>query len=205
MRILSLLARRRRRGSRVHRVVVIAVLAACGPAPAPQLTSPAAHGHDRCASYDGRPQGTAADYVPPKLEGFTIAPPLMCEREANIRVERTSGTRRLGIAGAGRHRFGAGCIKPPASAEECPILNWGVPLMAAAQALRSRGILLNGIGAGPCADIQGDFAAWNMSIGVTSWAEAATAVRLVADEMNRYDVAGYLGVAVRGIPCGVAE
>lgn len=40
-----------------------------------------------------------------------------------------------------------------------------------------------------------------MSIGVTSWTKAATAVRRVADQMKRYDVAGYLGVSVRGNPC----
>ena len=75
--------------------------------------------------------------------------------------------------------------------------------MAAEQALERQGITVKGHGAGPCADIRGAFAAWNMSIRVTSWTEAATAVRLVADQMKRYDVAGYLGVSVRGNPCVV--
>jgi hypothetical protein len=81
------------------------------------------------------------------------------------------------------------------------VLDWGVPMMEAREALEAQHILVNGIGGGPCADTSGDYAAWNMSIGVASWTQAATALQAVADAMDRYDVEGYMGVAVKGIPC----
>jgi hypothetical protein len=94
-------------------------------------------------------------------------------------------------------------MEPPKSAEECAVLNWEVPSLAAQEALEQQGITTKGHGVGPCGDIEGAFAAWNMSIRVTSWTDAATALRLVAAQMERYDVAGYLGVSVRGNPCVV--
>jgi hypothetical protein len=51
-----------------------------------------------------------------------------------------------------------------------------------------------------CGDIEGDFAAWNASLLVTSSADAATALR-VLEQMKHYDVAGYLGVSVSPMPC----
>lgn len=184
------------------RAPLLLALAACGGAPTPQPASLAPRSGS-CANYDDRPKGTQDDYVPPTLAGFTIAAPVTCEGDhgAYIRIERSSGARKLGIGRAQGGGFAEGCTSEPKSDDDCPVLNWGVPMMAANQALAARGIMVNGIGGGPCADIQGDYAAWNMSIGVTSWAQAATALQVVADEMNRYDVAGYLGVAVKGVQC----
>lgn len=132
-----------------------------------------------------------------------VSTPLTCDDEhgAYIRVARTSGARRLGIARLESGAFSEGCLEPPAPDEDCRVLNFSVPMIAAEEALELQGVAVKGHGPGPCADIQGPFAAWNMSIRVTSWTEAATAVRLVADEMKRYDVAGYLGVSVKGDPC----
>ena len=182
--------------------LVVVLIVACGGTRAPPARST-----DSCAGHDDRPKGSPSDYVPPELPGFVIASPVTCEHErgAYIRIQRTTGARKLGIARQSSGGFGEGCMEPPASSDDCPILNWGVPVMAAEKAMRARGLMVNGIGAGPCADIYGDFAAWNMSIGVTAWSEAATVLQLVAAEMDRYDVAGYLGVAVRGISCAVPE
>ena len=182
----------------MKRAVILFAFAACAGAP-PQ-PAPRSNG---CANYDDRPAGSAADYVPPTLAGFKISPPVTCtgDHGSYIRIERTSGARKLGTGRGSGGGFSEGCTKPPASGEECPVLNWGVPMMAAKDALESKGISVNGIGGGPCADIAGDYAAWNMSIGVVSWTQAAAALQTVADAMDHYDVEGYMGVAVKGIPC----
>jgi len=176
----------------------LVLFAACGNQVAPvETTRP----HGECS--DEHPRGSATDYVPPELAGFTIAPPVSCDEGAYVRITRASGARRLGIAGGGGKGFTEGCTTRPASASDCPVLNWSVPLAAAEEDLRNHGIELIGLGGGPCANTQGDFAAWNMSIDVRAWGDVAPALRLVAEEMDRYDVAGYLGVGVRGLRCVV--
>lgn len=168
------------------------------PPPSQQSTPP-----KRESPVCGTPDGTPADYIPPELPGFTISAPVTCEGEqgAYIRIERTSGSRKIGIARGASGGFDEGCLKPPASAKDCPILNWEVPTLAAEQVLESQAIATRGHGAGPCADLEGPFAAWNASILLTSWSDAAMVLRLLADQMKKYDVAGYLGVSVVRKPC----
>jgi hypothetical protein len=180
------------------RAVLLVTLVSC--AAAPQPTPRSNHG---CANYDDRPAGSAADYVPPTLPGFIVSAPRTCKNDHGtyIRIERTKGARKLGTARGPSGGFSEGCTKPPAEGEECPVLNWGVPMTAAREALEAQHIMVNGIGGGPCADTGGDYAAWNISIGVVSWTQAAAALQAVADAMDRYDVEGYMGVAVKGIPC----
>jgi hypothetical protein len=186
-------------------VIALLTVTACGgsspkPTPMPPTLS---SGPRDSAPCDDRPKGSPADYEPPTLPGFTISAPVTCDREhgAYIRIERKSGARKLGIAKAENGGFSEGCMEPPAPGEDCRVLNFSVPLIAAEEALALRGITTMGHGEGPCADIQGAFAAWNMSLRVASWTEAATALRQVADEMKRYDVTGYVGVSVMGNPC----
>ena len=182
-------------------VIALLTVAACGgSSPPPPWMSSARRDSGAC---DDRPKGSPADYTPPTLPGFTISAPVTCDGDngAYIRIERTSGARKLGIAKQESGAFGEGCMEPPAPNEHCRILNFSVPMIAAEEALRLQGINERGHGEGPCANIQGDFAAWNMALRVTSWTEAATAVRVVAEQMKRYDVAGYLGVSVKGNPC----
>jgi hypothetical protein len=180
------------------RVLVLLALAACAGTPPQPAQRP-----NGCANYDDRPAGSAADYVAPTIPGFTISAPLTCANDHGtyIRIERTKGARKLGTGRGASGGFSEGCTKPPAAGEDCPVLDWGVPMMEAREALEAQHILVNGIGGGPCADTSGDYAAWNMSIGVASWTQAATALQAVANAMDRYDVEGYMGVAVKGIPC----
>jgi hypothetical protein len=135
-----------------------------------------------------------------------VAAPKICEHgEAYLRIERTVGSRRLGT---GRERGGGfrdGCTTLPADPKDgsCPVIDAGTILLAAAAELGRRNIQIVGQGLGPCGVVQGDYDAWNMSIGVNAWSEAEPAVRIVAELLERYDLAGYTGVAVRGIPCGI--
>lgn len=42
-----------------------------------------------------------------------------------------------------------------------------------------------------------------MSAGVHDWKHAAELVRIITELLDRYDAAGTVGAAVRGIPCAV--
>lgn len=179
--------------------MIAALLAACGSA-----AQPAPRGNG-CVNLDDRPFGSAADYTPPVIAGFKISAPVTCEHGAYIRIERAAGARRLGTARSEAGGFDEGCREAPATDGDCPVLNYTVPLMAAVAAIRARGLDVNGIGGGPCADLAGDYSTWNISVGVTSWTNVATAVTLVAAELDRYDVAGYVGVAVHGESCAVVQ
>lgn len=153
-------------------------------------------------------EGTPADFTPPALgEGFVVSAPQVCPHdEAYIRIERTIGARQIGKARNRGGGFDEGCMKLPADAAECPVVN-AAPLFAAAgaklQAANVKGA--GGSGLGPCGDIQGDYDAWNFSVGVVSWRDAATAVGAVAEQLAAHDVRGYLGVAIRAIPCATIE
>ena len=207
-------------------IVLLTVVACGGSSPAPQTLSSAKRdkivigmsGDDitesgeqlDAASLPARnegcgngSQGRPGDYTAPTLPGFTISAPLTCDREhgAYIRIERTSGARKFGIDPIAGDGFLEGWRTPPACLEDCPLLNWELPTFAAEEVLARRGIRLKGHGTGPCGDIEGDFAAWNASLLVTSWADAATALRVLAEQMKHYDVAGYLGVSVSPMPC----
>lgn len=91
----------------------------------------------------------------------------------------------------------------PATAADCPVINVVVPGKEVHDALEREGFPSGGPGLGPCGDIQGEYAAWNMSITVLSWQQAEHAVRLVAAALDRYDIAGPIGVAVKGATCAV--
>jgi hypothetical protein len=197
---------------RVMRNAVLVVLVACGgapsPTPAPPASSPLPHQPPyaadlaaRCARHDYAPAGSPADYTPPVLDGFTIAAPQMCGDTAYIRVTRLAGARRLGKRTGTSGGFSEGCMVPPASAGDCPVINMMVPGRDVTAELERRGWPGGGPGLGPCGDIRGDYDAWNMSIKVLSWAHAAPAVQLVASALERYDIAGDLGVAVVGATC----
>ena len=192
--------------------VVLAILGGCGSTPPPAQTPPqpqpssrsSTAPDERCRQADPAPAGTPEDYAAPALAGFVIAPPRACERgRAYIRVERLAGARRLGTARDRGGGFAEGCTKKPAGAADCPVINVGVPGHEVYDELVRQGITAGGPGLGPCGDINGDYAAWNMSITVESWHHAELAVRLIAAALDRYDIAGTLGVAVKGPTCEV--
>ncbi len=70
--------------------------------------------------------------------------------------------------------------------------------------LESQGITLVGLGLGPCGDSTGDYDAWNMSVAILDWRQATTAVGAAVAILERYDLWGHVGVAVKGIACGIA-
>jgi hypothetical protein len=191
--------------------VALVVVVACGSPPPPQAARPpepeppwAAELADRCRRHDYAPAGSAADYTPPVLDGFAIAPPRMCERgSAYIRIERLAGKRRLGTArGANGRGFNEGCMQAPVpGSADCPVINFFIPGNEAMLELEHHGWPAGGPGMGPCGQIDGDYDAWNMSVEVLSWPHAETAVRAVAAALDRYDAAGVLGVAVKGTDC----
>jgi hypothetical protein len=188
--------------------VFFMLFASCAGAPPPPAPAPApAPVAPLCEHWNDMPDDIGSDYAAPVIEGFAISPPVACperpgpEHGSYIRIERTRGKRTLGTAKLPGGGFGGGCDKLPASADDCPVASWGPVLVSALNTMRDRGLEINGLGGGPCADVQGDYAAWNMSVGVTSWKQAAAAVTIVAAVLDRYDLAGYVGVAVKGVTC----
>lgn len=89
----------------------------------------------------------------------------------------------------------------PRDASQCPVLNPGAVAAVVVAKLGERAIPAGGPGLGPCGDSASDYAGWNMSVSVTSWAQAEVAVRVLGEALATYDVAGYIGVSVQGIPC----
>lgn len=198
-------------------------VAACGstttplPSPTPpQPTQPdqpeppyAAQMRDKCARHDETPVGTPDEYTTPVLAGFAIAEPITCKgKRAYIRVERLHGGRRLGTRVPRPHMgFREGCMEKPARIDDttdCPVLNFAVPAGEVREELRRRGANSGGPGLGPCGDVHSDeYSAWNMSVSVMSWSDAEAAVQLMAQALDRYDVAGYVGISVVGPTCNV--
>ncbi|MBL0217248.1 MAG: hypothetical protein IPQ07_25645 [Myxococcales bacterium] len=155
------------------------------------------------------PLGTEAVYTAPAdLPGFVIAAPQHCARdEAYIRIERAAGSRKLGTGRGKGGGFDEGCMTlpaDPADPAQCPVINAGAVMTAAHYELEKRHLVAPGVGLGPCGDLNGDYAAWHMAVGVHDWNDTATAIRIVTELFERYDVAGFVGVAVRGIPCAIA-
>lgn len=193
--------------------VVLVAIAACGssapPAPARPEPPPPPYTADlaaRCARHDDKPAGSPSDYTAPALEGFTIGKPQSCPRStASIRVERREGRRRFGKGhsrpGAG---FDEGCMTAPTDPSQCPVINVTVPAGEVMRELERHGYPVGGPGLGPCGDIAGDYDAWQVSVEVLSWQQAEIAVRLVAEALDRYDIAGSIDVAVIGATCAVA-
>lgn len=178
------------------RMVLACLLAACaGPAP--------------CASHDNSPRGEQTAYTRSsggEIGSVHVAPLQLCEHDwAYIRIERESGARRLGIARSSGG-FDEGCASLPDAPDDpaqCPVIGVLTILEAAREALAAEGIETSGDGAGPCTTPGDEYATWNVSIGVLDWAEADRAVEVMAGLLETYDLAGYVGVAVRGIDCGV--
>lgn len=136
------------------------------------------------------------------LGAVRVAAPLICEQEwAYIRVERLTGTRRLGTAQLPDGGFQEGCTTFPKAAgdsSQCPVIDHKVLLNSAFKQLRSEGVALNGNGLGPCGNSEGGYDAWNMAIGVVHWKDAQLAVERLAAMLNSYDLKGFVGVAVKG-------
>jgi hypothetical protein len=190
------------------RLVPLALVSACATPSSSTHPVPPTRSAESAECPTERPRGEPADYAAPTdLPDITVAEPAACNRgQAYIRVERIAGARRLGTARIDDGGFREGCMALPADPAEptdCPVINVNAVLQEAYRELAAQHIDVNGLGMGPCGSSQGDYAAWDLSIGVGKWADAEAAVRAVAGVLARYDLAGYTGVAVRGTPCGV--
>lgn len=189
----------------MRQLISIVALAACGSAPPPSTRPIASEQGASCPAE--RPTGAPTDYTAPTdIAGVSIAAPEACERDsAYIRIERTTGARRIGTARGHGGGFDEGCqtLPDPADATACPVINFGAVLMEASKRLNARGITADSTGLGPCGDASGDYDAWNMAFRVHDWKHAEAAVRELSEVLERYDLRGHAGVGVAGIMCAV--
>ena len=168
---------------------------------------------NNCNEHDPSPAGSISEYKlrdGASIQEVIVAPPLMCEHErAYIRIERASGTRRIGTTLGTHSESEEGCTELPDVAEDpsqCPIIEHGAILRTAFNEMQARGLEPNGAGAGSCADTtMNDYESWNMSVGVVSWTNAEGAVNVIAELLEKYDLSGFVGVSVTGIDCANAE
>lgn len=134
------------------------------------------------------------------LGAVSVAEPLECKWGARYIELRGTGARTLVLAqelpkGAQR------CTQAPRG-EECPQIQVDFFVAAAWNRLSDAGIYTVGAGRGPCGDAEGAYDAWNFSIGISDWTRADEAVRIVAEEMEKWGIGNQIGVAVRNAYCG---
>jgi hypothetical protein len=127
-----------------------------------------------------------------ELPGFAIAAPAACSNDqAYIRIERLAGTRELGTASR------EGCMESARFAT-CSKLNIGAVLELVRTELVREHFTRPSLGATPCG---GDPDAWRATIDVHDWNNVDRLITKVAEVFDRYDLKGYVGVAVSGTPC----
>jgi hypothetical protein len=121
------------------------------------------------------------------------------DRGAYIRVHG-HGTRRLVMGSAAGERA---CVPPPgATPDVCPEVLADAVGAEVERRLKARGIDVNGIGAGVCAQPVGlDFDTWNYSVGITDWKDADAAVAIVDEVLRTWGIGHHFGISVRGIDC----
>jgi hypothetical protein len=183
--------------------IALAVLATVGCGSSSRSASPGNGGAQDCPSKF--PRGEQATYTAPAAPaGITIAAPKLCaDNEAYIKIVRDKGARAVGTKRAPNGGFADGCMTLPADATSCPVISGLTVMEAAHDQLVARHIEAAGPGLGPCGDVQGDYYGWNMSVEVLDWKDAATAVQVVSDLLEQYDLRGTVGVAVVGVRCFV--
>ena len=186
------------------RIVLILVLSGCGAVAGTHDSKPVKR-PGSCGNSDVRPVGTADQYRPPHVSDVTIDSPVACENHsAYIRVARETGVRQLGTERAPNGAFNQGCMSvpsEPANPDQCATINAIAILNTAAVELRAEGIEAIGVGAGPCADMRGDYDDWRVAITISNWKHAARSVRIVAGQLQKYDIRGHVGVGIAGVPC----
>lgn len=182
------------------RFAAFATFAACATAPAPSPGSGPVRSASTGCKGEG-PLGEPEQFTLRAVPGFTISEPVICKAGAYIRVERLSGSHKLGTARVGDGGFREGCmdLSNPAA---CPTINYSAVVREVARELHAEGVESGGEGAGPCApDLAAGYSGWNMSTGVHAWSDTDRLVAKIAEVMDRYDIAGYLGASVYTIPC----
>lgn len=134
-------------------------------------------------------------------DGVSIAAPLECKWGSQYIELRGSGTRQLMLAqempeGAEK------CRQPPKGPDKCPQIQVDFFVASVWHKLSDAGIYTLGAGRGPCGDVEGDYDAWNYSVGISDWSRADEAAQIVAAEMARWGIGNQVGLAVRNAFCG---
>ncbi|WPB82164.1 hypothetical protein KYC5002_23995 [Archangium violaceum] len=154
------------------------------------------------------PLGTRAQLTTPigATEGPRIDEPLECseggsgmDEGAYIRIHG-QGSRQLVMPG----RSGEQTCVPPAGAKSgvCPEVPAHEVADEIKKRLHARGIVVNGIGAGVCAQPAGDdFDTWDYSVGITDWKDADAAVAIVDEVLQGWGIGHHFGISVRGMNC----
>ena len=181
------------------RYALVVTIAACGgvpnlpetePQPAPRARAPAQQPESSCKRQP--PIGDASLQTVHDLPGFAIAAPETCrDNEAYIRIERLAGSRQLATASR------EGCIEP-AKFTTCSKLNVGAVLELVRTELVNEHFDRPNLGTTPCGGNPDD---WKFTIGVHDWKNVDRLIAKIGEVFDRYDLKGFVGVAVAGTPC----
>jgi hypothetical protein len=138
------------------------------------------------------------------LGGVTIAAPDACTPDSHYIELRGSGTRQLVLAQE-LPEDAKKCRKPPEDPEACPQIQVDFFVTSVWQKLSNRGMMTVGAGLGPCGDHTGGYDDWNFSVGISDWERADDAAKIVAEELDRWQIGNQVGLAVRNAYCGKPE
>lgn len=175
---------------------LIVLVAACGGVPERRV---AARPEPRVACAPQPPLGTPDLFTRRQRPGFAISEPQTCARGSYIRIERLAGSRKLATERLPNGGFGVGCM----DLTTCTgAVNVGAFLQQVGVELHREHVEAAGTGAGPCApDLNAGYDGWNFATGVHDWKDADALVGKIAELMDRYDLAGYVGASIYALPC----
>lgn len=144
---------------------------------------------------------TPGEDAGPTFETPRVCPGANGENGVFIRVTRL-GRRRL----AYDRTESKECDRPDADALQCPTVSVHVFGHAVLAALRARLGENNAdsMGLGLCAKATDPFEKWDLSCEIHDWRYANEAVRVIWEELGRWDLEGSWGLGVTGMMCGVA-
>ncbi|WNG32534.1 hypothetical protein F0U61_02120 [Archangium violaceum] len=186
-------------------VLVLAFAAITGTSSCAPPDSPPAPSDPRLCN---GPLGTRAQLTTPigATEGPRIDEPLECSKGSNgmdkgayIRIHG-HGTRRIVMTNAAGEQT---CVPPRgAKSDVCPEVPAHEVADEIKKRLQARGIVVNGIGEGVCAQPLGDDdEAWDYSVGITDWKDADAAVSIVDGVLREWGIGDYFGISVWGMSC----
>lgn len=142
-------------------------------------------------------------------EGPRIDEPLECSKGSDgmdhgayIRIHG-HGTRRLVMPGATSEQT---CVPPRgAKSDVCPEVSAHEVADEVKRRLQARGIVVNGTGAGVCAQPVGDdYESWDYSVGITDWKDADAAVAIVDEVLRTWGIGDSFGISVWGMNCNMS-
>lgn len=150
---------------------------------------------------DGEPQEFTLGGQP--VGAVKVAQPLECKWGARYIELEGSGTRQL-VLSSEMPRDGERCTQAPDDPARCPKVQVEHFVASVWSRLSDADIYIIGTGRGPCGE-DGPYDAWNYSINISDWSKADQAVKIVAEEMERWSIGNQMGVAVRSAYCDRPE